>query len=101
MGKSIIDDGAERCFLCGLYTALETHHIFHGTANRKKADKDGMIIHVCSKCHRLIHQDTKSRLDEEIKEWAEGEWLSYYGKTEEDFRARYGKSYKEDDYGSC
>lgn len=97
MGKSIIDGDAERCFICGAYKPLEAHHIFHGTARRKLADKDGMIVHVCPACHRKIHQDTASGLDQALKAWAEYEWMNHYEKTEADFISRYGKSYITED----
>ena len=49
--KSIIQKEKE-CFLCGSTQNLECHHLMHGTANRKLADKFGLTVMLCSRCHR-------------------------------------------------
>lgn len=78
------------CYLCGEpYT--ETHHVFFGTANRKLSDADGCVIYVCRKHHELIHRNHK--VDLTIKARMQMKWEEVNGKTTEDFRKRYGKSY--------
>jgi hypothetical protein len=38
--KSIIKgDSEDRCYICGRTEWIERHHIFNGTANRKKSEK--------------------------------------------------------------
>ena len=50
MAKSILQK--ERvCFFCGSRIGLEEHHVFGGTANRKKSEKWGLTIWVCHKHH--------------------------------------------------
>ena len=49
--KSIIQKEKE-CFLCGGTQNLECHHLMHGTANRKLADKFGLKVWLCSYHHR-------------------------------------------------
>lgn len=49
--KSIICNG-ECCYLCGSTQGLERHHCLYGTANRKQADKYGLTVMLCARCHR-------------------------------------------------
>lgn len=93
MGKSIINPKSERCFLCGWKTPLEAHHIFHGTARRRLADEDGMIVYICRECHREVHEAEDREHDESLKAMGEMVWCRYYGKTIDDFIKRYGKNY--------
>ena len=80
----------ECCYICGQY-ATETHHCIHGTANRKLADKDGLTVRLCSRCHRNLHDH--GTLDRELQRLAQVRWMEYFGKSEDEFRKRYGKSY--------
>jgi hypothetical protein len=46
--KSIIKgDSEDRCYICGRAEWIERHHIFNGTANRKKSEKYGLTVHLC------------------------------------------------------
>ena len=84
----------DHCYVCGRTGRLEAHHCFHGSANRKLADDDKMIVALCPCCHRGhkgVHNNAE--LDRQIKRDAQKVWQAYYGKTEEDFRERYGRSY--------
>ena len=89
--KSIIQtEDTECCFFCGQY-ATDVHHCIHGTANRRLADKDGLVVMLCRRCHTNLHD--KGTLDKELQRIAQARWMEYYGKSEEDFRKRYGKSF--------
>lgn len=89
--KSIIHTcNIECCFICGQY-ATECHHALHGTANRKLADKDGLTVMLCHTCHMNLHD--KGNFDKELQRVAQVKWMEHYGKSEDDFRQRYGKSY--------
>lgn len=90
--KSIMHEG-DRCYICGAYGVLETHHAMHGTANRKKADVDGLTVRLCHKCHRLLHDTGEN--DKALMQTAEAIWMRYYSKTLEEWRGRYGKSHGE------
>lgn len=54
--KSILQTDREYCYLCGRNgngDPLEKHHVFGGTANRKKSEKYGLYVWICgSRCHR-------------------------------------------------
>ena len=47
MRKSILQDRKE-CFCCGTTLNLERHHVIHGTAGRKIADRLGLTIWLCA-----------------------------------------------------
>jgi len=95
MAKSIIST-ERRCHVCGSERNLEVHHIFFGISYRKKSEKDGLTCYLCAECHRGrwgVHGYDGYDLNSSLKKEAERVWMSYYGKTEEDFIQRYGKSY--------
>ena len=48
--KSIIQQGDERCFICGRVTELERHHILGGP-NRKWSEKYGLTVLLCHEHH--------------------------------------------------
>lgn len=87
--KSIMQFEMNRCYICGSRQNLEHHHAMHGFANRKKADKDGLVVMLCAKCHRDLHDHGYE--DKWIQRQAMGAWCRYYGKTLIEWRQRYGK----------
>lgn len=90
--ESIIQDESKHdiCFICGQF-ATDTHHCCHGNANRKLADQDGLTVRLCHRCHMNLHD--KGNFDRELQRIAQARWMEYYGKSEDEFRLRYGKSY--------
>lgn len=68
--------------------------MFNGTANRKKADQDGMTIYLCVRHHTgskySVHENQE--LDLLLKRKGQLAWERHYG-TRDDFIKRYGKSY--------
>lgn len=97
MGKALTsimqDMDVHRCYLCGVGGELVVHHALHGYANRKKADRDGLIVRLCVRCHVLLHD--KGVGDREIMAAAQRAWQRAYRKPTEAFIERYGKSYIE------
>ena len=87
--KSIIHD-EETCFLCGCTRDLQTHHAWHGTANRRLADEDGLTVKLCPQCHANLHD--KGINDRMLMEIAERAWIRVNDKTVEDFIKRYGRN---------
>ena len=84
---SIMTDNWDLCFICGK-PAEQIHHVMN-KADRKKSEKYGLLIPVCSKCHARIH-DTDETLNKEIKKIAQadfmmshtlGDWLRIFGKS--------------------
>ena len=94
--KTIVQGNIEYCTIC--FRKIEAncgqwHHIYNGTANRKKSEEDGMKVYVHPSCHDSIH--VKQGLDLELKMKGQKIWCEYYEKGENDFIARYGKNYRE------
>ena len=96
MKKSIIQDEKE-CYVCHTIRCLEKHHVFNGTASRKKSDHDGLTIWLCNRHHTgsnySVHQNQE--LDLLIKKRGQLAWERKYG-TREEFLKRYGKNYMEE-----
>lgn len=83
------DHDPQACYICGM-PADHTHHCWHGVANRRLSEADGLTVRLCWQCHRALHDE--GRFDRELMRYAEWDWIRYYGKTEQDFIARYGRS---------
>ena len=70
------------------------HEVFGG-ANRWKSIEDGLVIFLRPEDHNLgdngIHKNRE--FDLYAKRKAQARWMEFYGKTVEQFRARYGRNY--------
>lgn len=95
MKKGIVTEYKDICFFCGAAAECE-HHLLFGSGTRQLADKDGLKVPSCNKCHNM------GQINERIHENPMAEKLSkmlgqaiYESKigTREEFRRRYGKSY--------
>jgi len=95
MKKGIVTEYKDICFFCGAPAECE-HHLLFGSGTRQLADKDGLKVPSCNKCHNM------GQINERIHENPMAEKLSkmlgqaiYECKigTREEFRRRYGKSY--------
>ena len=87
-GESIIIN-RKCCYYCG-DTNVEKHHCWHGTANRKLAEVDGLWVWLCRDHHQRLHD--RGEHDRELMRTAEYAWMVHTGLGEEAFRLRYGKS---------
>lgn len=79
------------CIVCG--KPAERHHIFFGTANRRKSEQYGYVIPLCPEHHRGnkgIHFDRE--FDLSIKRIAQRDFEKRFG-SRDDFRREFGKSY--------
>ena len=96
LARSIIQPEGYKggCFICKRRNNLELHHVF-GAANRRLSDKDGLTVYLCHDCHNEppngVHFNRA--IDIQLKQLAEQRWMEYYGKSEDDFRRRYGRSW--------
>lgn len=95
MEKSILQNNKE-CYRCKSTFQLHKHHVFYGTANRKKSDIDGCWIWLCAKHHNMSNEGIhfNKLYDTEIKKKMQICWEEYYKKATEDFIKRYGRNYK-------
>ena len=86
------------CFLCGRNGAgdpLEEHHIYNAS-NRSKSDKLGLTVYLCgNRCHRLgkyaVHNN--AYVMNELKRYAQREFMASEGVGLVEFRLMFGKSY--------
>ena len=70
--KSIFDDDSLiQCYLCGQYGPVEEHHVFGGPC-RSISDRYGFVVHICRKCHSLIH-DSEKGVDMKLQLHQEGQ----------------------------
>ena len=91
MSKKSILQSEKQCFFCGTTLNLERHHIIHGTAGRRIADKLGLTIWLCDEHHRgkySPHQDKE--IDLRLKRFAQScyedkhsreEWMQKVGRN--------------------
>lgn len=58
---SIIQPDMSKCFICG-GIASEKHEIFNGGGFRQRSKDWGMVIGLCSTCHRNVTENIEPRL---------------------------------------
>lgn len=77
------------------YKGLVRHEVYYGIRNRKKSIKDGLVVFLTPELHNMSSAGVhfNKRFDNELKKIGQAVWMSYYHKTEEEFRKRYGRSY--------
>lgn len=94
MSRSIMEPkGCRKCYVCGWEGHTEEHHIFYGTANRKKAEHFGLKVHLCPEHHRGntgVHGGNKN-----LALWLKQEAQRAFEKTHtrEEFREQFGRNY--------
>lgn len=97
---SIIQSKDGRCYLCEMLDGddrqrpdIECHHIFFGTANRRKSEEDGLKVYLCPEHHRTgpeaVHNN--ARVDAYLKRIAQAEYEKSH--THEEFMERYHRNY--------
>lgn len=90
MARSIIPgDDPERCFICRRYRPEHVHHVLHGSY-RALADRYGLTVHLCIRCHSDLHD--KGFYDKELEEIGQEAFEAEYGHDE--FMRIFGKNFK-------
>lgn len=79
----------EKCHRCGVEGQLAHHHLVGG-AYRKKADKLGLVVPLCPKCHEIAHKD--GNVNRQMRRYAELLMLRQ-GWTVERWVKEFGKDY--------
>ena len=94
--KSIIQTDKETCYICGRnsnFEPLDEHHVFFGTANRKKSEQYGLKVYIHHwACHlNGVHKNAELNraLQAKVQEIA----MQHYGWTVEDFISIFGRNY--------
>lgn len=90
--KSIIQDRKE-CFICKSIYGLQEHHIFFGTANRKKSEQEGLKVWLCLEHHTgsKISPHYSREVDLKLKRIAQAKYEETH--TREEFMQLFGKNY--------
>ena len=82
----------EHCIICG-NCYVEEHHVFHGAANRAKAEKYHLTVPLCNRHHTgsadCLHRNRV--IDLAFQCLGQAVFESEFG-TREDFRREFGKS---------
>lgn len=90
---SVLQDKKE-CYVCKATHNLHSHHIFYGTANRKKSEQYGLKVYLCGMHHNMsdagVHFNKK--LDLKLKQIAQMYMLTH-GMTLDDFIKEFGRSW--------
>lgn len=94
MSKSIMQTERE-CYVCGAVNDLHLHHIYEGSGRRKKSTMFGCTVYLCAYHHNMSDKGVhfNKKLDRQLKQECQRKWMETYGKTEDDFRAEFSKSY--------
>ena len=90
--KSILQS-EKGCWVCRRKNNLASHHVFFGTANRKKSEKYGLKVWLCYNCHtgqNGVHFNPS--LDKRLKMMAQEEFEKRYG--HEKFMEEFGKNWR-------
>ena len=90
--KSIIQK--ERCCLvCRTEQGLHEHHVFFGTANRKKSDDYGLTVWLCGRHHNMSNESVhfNKKLDLKIKQLAQRKFEELY--NHEKFMREFGRNW--------
>ena len=87
MKSIILNDSADKCFICGRYPQ-HIHHMLHGIY-RKMADKYGLTCHLCCECHTLLHD--KGVFDKELQREAQLAFEDKY--SHQEFMEVFGRSF--------
>lgn len=81
------------CLICG-DPRVHKHHIFYGTANRKKSEQYGCWCYLCVRHHLdgRVGVHYNARLNLELRQRCQKEWEKVYGGRDE-FREVFGHNY--------
>lgn len=76
------------------FAGCHRHEVF-GASNRQKSIEDGLVIFLRPEDHNMSEKGIHANRDFDLyaRRKAQLRWMEFYGKTEEQFRKRYGKSW--------
>ena len=91
--KSVLQENKE-CYVCSSSLNLHEHHVFFGSANRKKSEAYGLKVWLCAGHHNMSSEGVhfNKKLDIHIKKMAQAYFEANIG-TRDSFRKEFGKSY--------
>lgn len=92
MSKSIMQDSKE-CYITHRTEGLHKHHIFYGTADRKKSEKYGCWVWLVPELHNASNSGVhfNKALDNELKQDCQKRFEEIYG--HEKFMEIFGRNW--------
>lgn len=81
----------QECELCGRWADCDRHHLIGGTANRKNAEKYGLVMYLCRDCHRKAHEDPETY--NKLHRRGQLMFMTNQHATTDEFIRVFGKSY--------
>lgn len=88
---SFLTKDMNHCYRCGAL-AVQIHHIYFGTANRKISDKHRFVVPLCYECHQGNHGVHANRQEDLfLKRKCQSRYEETH--TRDEFRKLIGKSY--------
>lgn len=81
------------CLVCKTTRDLHKHHCFFGTANRKKSEKHGLTVWLCSRHHNGSDYGVhfNKQLDKNIKQLAQRKFEETHSR--EEFMREFGRNW--------
>lgn len=100
-GRSIVQDKMDCCYICGSRGCkLDRHEVFFGSAYRKKSKELGLWVMLCHDQHHIYGDyaaHNNRHVDLLLKRNAQRAAMEFYGWTIEEFIARFGRNYLEEE----
>lgn len=94
MVKDSLFSNNPECYICHDTRVTHVHHIY-GASNRQISEREGCWVYLCPYHHNMsdfgVHFDKKLNLD--LKQECQRRWMVREGKSTEDFRMLFGRSY--------
>ena len=81
------------CLVCRTTYNIHKHHVFYGTANRKKSEKYGLTVYLCARHHNMSNEGVhfNKPLDLKIKQLAQRKFEETHSR--EEFIAEFGRNW--------
>lgn len=89
---SVLPTSEEECYACGIGGDLVRHEIYFG-ANRSVSKAEGTWCYLCPRCHRRVHEEPISGLNDFLKKEGQYYWEHANGKNREEFAKIFGRRY--------
>ena len=80
---------SDYCFECDR-PAVHTHHLIHGSSNRKNSEDYGLTVRLCAECHSRLH-DRDNAMDLRYKKMGQAAFEFKY--SHEEYMKIFGKNF--------
>ena len=81
------------CLVCRTTQDIHVHHVFFGTANRKKSEEHGLKVYLCGRHHNMSNAGVhyNKTLDIKIKQLAQRKFEETHSRAE--FMREFGRNW--------